>query len=97
MAVPVLESVTTIIDQLANGISVSAKVSMRYETLRLCTFRNYPINKPFRIKLAKAGFYYASNDDEVICYCCAKRVGNWRESEHPMNAHRLMAPNCSYL
>ncbi|XP_052218153.1 baculoviral IAP repeat-containing protein 2-like [Dreissena polymorpha] len=95
---PVFSPVNGIINRLAEGKRVHPKESMRHESLRLCTFRTYPTyGKPSCIKLAKAGFYYASQGDEVICYCCAKRISNWNEKDDPMRAHRLVSPSCPFL
>ncbi|KAH3810583.1 hypothetical protein DPMN_138976 [Dreissena polymorpha] len=95
---PVFSPVNAIITRLAEGKRVHPKESMRHESLRLCTFRTYQTyGKPSCIKLAKAGFYYASQGDEVICYCCAKRISNWNEKDDPMRAHRLVSPSCPFL
>ncbi|XP_052218629.1 uncharacterized protein LOC127836190 [Dreissena polymorpha] len=95
---PMISPVITIINRLAEGSSVHPKESMRHESLRLCTFRTYPTHgKPSCIKIAKAGFYYASQGDEVICYCCAKRISNWNERDDPLRAHRLVSPSCPFL
>ncbi|KAH3810584.1 hypothetical protein DPMN_138977 [Dreissena polymorpha] len=95
---PVISPVITIINRLAEGRCVHPKESMRHELLRLCTFRTYPTHgKPSCVRLAKAGFYYASQGDEVICYCCAKRISNWNERDDPLHAHRLVSASCSFL
>ncbi|WAR28343.1 DIAP2-like protein [Mya arenaria] len=86
-----------VIDRLSRGERVNPKESMKYETLRLCTFRTYPSQgKPSAMKFAGAGFYYASNADEVICYVCAKRISNWRENDDPMAAHKRITPECKF-
>ncbi|XP_052215618.1 uncharacterized protein LOC127834078 isoform X2 [Dreissena polymorpha] len=91
-------TVIGIIERLALGQQVPAKESMKYEMLRFCTFRQYPPSgKPSTIRLAKAGFYYATNRDEVICYCCAKRISNWKENDDPLLAHKHVTPNCDFL
>ncbi|KAH3810520.1 hypothetical protein DPMN_138915 [Dreissena polymorpha] len=95
---PALSPVINIINRLAEGRSVHPKESMRHELLRLCTFRTYPTHgKPSCLRLAKAGFYYASQGDEVICYCCAKRISNWNERDNPLRAHGLVSPSCPFL
>ncbi|KAH3810432.1 hypothetical protein DPMN_138824 [Dreissena polymorpha] len=97
-AFPVVSPVITIINRLSDGRSVHPKESMRHELLRMCTFRTYPTHgKPSCLRLAKAGFYYASQGDEVICYCCAKRISNWNERDDPLRAHRLVFPSCPFL
>ncbi|KAH3810450.1 hypothetical protein DPMN_138842 [Dreissena polymorpha] len=95
---PVISPVITIINRLAEERSVHPKESMRHELLLLCTFRTYPTHgKPSCLRLAKAGFYYVSQGDEVICYCCAKRISNWNERDDPLHAHRLVSPSCPFL
>ncbi|KAH3810514.1 baculoviral IAP repeat-containing protein 2-like [Dreissena polymorpha] len=95
---PVVSPVNAIVTRLAEGKRVHPKESMRHESLRLCTFRTYQTyGKPSCIKLAKAGFYYASQGDEVICYCCAKRISNWNERDDPLRAHKLVSPSCPFL
>ncbi|XP_053392220.1 uncharacterized protein LOC128554910 [Mercenaria mercenaria] len=92
------EPLLTVINNIAEGKRVPPQITMRYEMLRFCTLRSYPKeNKPFITRLAGAGFYYANSGDEVVCYCCARRKSNWIESDNPMEIHRQMNPNCSFL
>lgn len=92
------EPLMAIIDKLADGQRVPPQISMQYEMLRFCTLRSYPKeNKPFITRLAQAGFYYASNGDELVCYCCASRKSNWVETDIPLDVHRQMNPNCKFL
>ena len=87
-----------ILERLANGEHVGAHESMKYEILRVCTYRNYPgEDKPFRIQLASAGWYFASDGDEVVCYCCGLRKSGWKEIDNPMKIHELLRPTCDYL
>ncbi|WAR15349.1 DIAP2-like protein, partial [Mya arenaria] len=83
---------------LAKREKVHPKESMRYEMMRFLTLRSYPSDgKPSVLKFAKAGFYYAANKDEVICYCCAKRISNWKPDDDPYQAHKRITPNCSFI
>ncbi|XP_053404434.1 baculoviral IAP repeat-containing protein 3-like [Mercenaria mercenaria] len=87
-----------IIDKIADGQRVPPQISMQYEMLRFCTLRSYPKeNKPFITRIAQAGFYYANNGDELVCYCCARRKSNWSDSDIPLDVHRQMNPNCRFL
>ncbi|XP_053378484.1 death-associated inhibitor of apoptosis 1-like [Mercenaria mercenaria] len=87
-----------IIDKIAEGQYVPPQNSMKYEMLRFCTLRSYPKeNKPFIIRIAEAGFYYACNGDEVVCYCCGRRKSHWNVNDNPMDVHRQMNPKCSFL
>lgn len=91
-------SVKEVLDQMSLGINVPVAVSMRHETLRLATYRNYPNNhKPYAIKLAKAGFYFAGTADELVCYCCGRRKSNWLVTDDPIEVHSNMSPNCRFL
>ncbi|XP_052239940.1 baculoviral IAP repeat-containing protein 2-like isoform X5 [Dreissena polymorpha] len=92
------EPLSLIISQIAEGKSPRPQVTMRYELLRLCTLRTYPKdNKPFRTKYAAAGFYYASDGDGVVCYCCGIRRYGWVETDDPMEVHQIINPRCKFL
>ncbi|XP_060599559.1 baculoviral IAP repeat-containing protein 2-like [Ruditapes philippinarum] len=92
------EPLMHIIDKIAGGERVPPQVTMRYELLRFCTLRSFPKhNKPYITRIAQAGFYFANTDDEVVCYCCARRKSNWREDDIPIEIHRELNPNCSFL
>lgn len=87
-----------IIDQIAKGKPPAPHVSMRYELLRFCTLRSYPKeDKPYLIKLAEAGFYYASDGDGVVCYCCGIRRYNWTADDQPMKIHKRINPTCKFI
>lgn len=95
---PVFEPMAVILNKIASGEHVPPEVSMRYEMLRFCSLRSYPQgNKPFLIRFAQSGFYYASNGDEVVCYCCAKRVSSWTSQDDPLQVHRQISPTCRFL
>ncbi|KAL4221219.1 Baculoviral IAP [Mactra antiquata] len=92
------EPVAKIIHKLSIGERVLPQVSMRYELLRLYTFHTYPKeNKPYIIRLAQAGFYYANNGDEAVCYCCARRRSLWDETDNPWSVHQRLNPSCKFL
>ena len=92
------EPVLDIIKMIADGNDPGPQVTMRYELLRMCTLRNYPKeDKPFLIHFAKAGFYYAAEGDEVICYCCGLRRHSWVGTDVPYRIHQRINPNCKFL
>ncbi|XP_060554205.1 baculoviral IAP repeat-containing protein 2-like [Ruditapes philippinarum] len=92
------EPMMTVINKIADGQRVPPRTTMKYEMLRFSTLRSFPKeNKPYITRLAGAGFYYANEGDEVICYCCARRRRNWTEFENPLEVHRELNPNCSFL
>ncbi|KAH3803891.1 uncharacterized protein LOC127834472 [Dreissena polymorpha] len=93
-----IEELRRIVDKTVQGEPVPAQESMRFELLRSCTYRTFPKDgKPDVRKLAEAGFYYASNSDEVICYCCYKRISNWKADDDPMAIHRRISPECRFF
>ncbi|KAL4232519.1 Baculoviral IAP repeat-containing protein 2 [Mactra antiquata] len=92
------EPMLSVIARLASPNPPTPHVSMRYELLRFCTLRTYPKgDKPYLIKLAAAGFYYASDGDGVVCYCCGIRRYNWNGKEDPMKVHKGIKPHCKFL
>lgn len=91
-------SLTSIVSQLAEGRPLEPRETMRYELLRTCTFRTYPKGrKPFLTRFAKAGFYYASDDDGVVCYVCGIRRYGWTESDDPETVHRRINMHCKFF
>ncbi|XP_060573024.1 uncharacterized protein LOC132730958 [Ruditapes philippinarum] len=92
------EPIMEIIDLIAAGTPPTPHISMRYELLRFCTLRSYPKeDKPYLIKLAEAGFYYASDGDGVVCYCCGIRRYNWTAEDNPKKIHERINPSCKFL
>lgn len=87
-----------IINQIAEGKSLPPQITMRYELLRMCTFRTYPRgNKPFLSHFAQAGFYYASDQDGVVCYCCGIKKYEWSEKDNPVAVHKRLNMNCNFF
>ena len=72
--------------------------NMNIEANRLASFQNWPSDAPVRpTPLAKAGFYYYGQNDEVKCFSCRGRVLQWAPGDDPMNEHRRHFPNCPFL
>ncbi|XP_060589383.1 baculoviral IAP repeat-containing protein 3-like isoform X2 [Ruditapes philippinarum] len=70
----------------------------KFEFRRLLSFQNWPQECPvFPIKLAKAGFYYNNNGDEVKCFRCGTVKSDWQAEDDPNEIHRLLNPDCPYL
>ncbi|XP_052216589.1 uncharacterized protein LOC127834626 isoform X2 [Dreissena polymorpha] len=95
--VDVLRKLYDVVERTLKSVSVPAQESMVFELLRICTFRTFPKNdKPDVGAFAAAGFYYASQNDEVICYCCYKRISNWGKSDDPSAVHVRISPECKF-
>ncbi|XP_064478356.1 baculoviral IAP repeat-containing protein 2-like isoform X2 [Ornithodoros turicata] len=45
--------------------------------------------------LAREGFYYSGNGDEVVCFFCGCRLGNWRHGQRRFRGHGDYYPSCS--
>ena len=71
---------------------------MYFEADRLASFQTWPSDAPVRpIPLAKAGFYYYGQNDEVKCFSCRGRVLQWAPGDEPMTEHRRHFPYCPFL
>lgn len=72
--------------------------TMAMEFLRLCSMHDYPSNQgPSLLRLAKAGFYYEGNGDELICFSCGVRNRNWSYGDSPTEIHKRLSPGCKFL
>lgn len=73
---------------------------MRKESNRLKTFQmNPPWPKEYVDikKLAKAGFFYAFNGDNVHCAFCRGQVCRWDRDDDPMSEHARHFPSCPFI
>lgn len=71
---------------------------MNVETERLSSFEKWPESAPVEPKqLAKAGFYYTGNTDEVKCFCCRGCISSWEEGDLPLYKHKLHFPFCRFV
>ena len=87
-----------ILDRIAKSEKVGARESMKFEILRICTYRNFPTKGiPYAILLAGAGFYYASTGTVLICYCCGIRKSDWYETDNTLKIHKSLRPSCDFI
>ena len=70
---------------------------LRYETERLETFIDWPINWINPVALAAAGFYYLRSKDYCACVFCKGIVGQWALEDEPMVEHRKHFEKCPFL
>lgn len=61
---------------------------------RLRTFDNWPVNFIDKYELARAGFYYLNNSDQVRCVECGGVIGQWEIGDVPFVEHRKFFPEC---
>lgn len=82
----------------ANSKPEVFKTTYRYETERIATFSTWKIDSPVdAVRLAKAGFYYSGNEDEVICFSCEGRIKNWNYGDIVQKKHSELFPNCDFV
>ena len=71
---------------------------MRFESHRLTTFTTWPASaKVGANKIAKAGFYYTGNYQEVKCAWCGCSIANWEYGDQVMARHRRSKPDCPFI
>lgn len=73
---------------------------MRKESNRLKTFKmNPPWPKDYVDihKLARAGFFYAFNGDNVHCAFCRGQVSRWDRDDDPMSEHAKHFTTCPFI
>jgi len=71
----------------------------RYERRRLETFHQaWPANAKVEAwKMAKAGFRYTGQEEEVTCAWCGCVLGDWQYGDQVMARHRLASPDCPFV
>ncbi|KAK9871338.1 hypothetical protein WA026_011605 [Henosepilachna vigintioctopunctata] len=87
-----------IIPQLISQPSSSVNLDFTQESVRLASFRNWPI--PHIVtpeSLASAGFYYFDNGDNTKCAYCKGVMTSWLPEDDPDKEHKRHFPNCAYV
>lgn len=70
------------------------EAELRREECRLSTFVNWPVTHITPASLAKAGFYYTFNQDQVKCAWCEGVIGQWEVGDDPFTEHQKFFPMC---
>lgn len=78
---------------MTEGESVDLKIIEN----RLRTFDNWPVTYINKHDLARAGFFYLNNSDQVKCCECGGIIGQWEEGDIPFIEHRKFFPNCAIV
>ena len=80
------------------GDMISVQEQMMFESNRLCSFQAWPTNaKAYAFQLAKSGFYYSGEADEVVCFACEGRIRDWQDRDIPMQKHIERYPTCPFI
>lgn len=72
-------------------------VFLRYEQVRLDTFRTWPLQSPTPTQLPNAGFYYSKNGDLTVCAFCDVGIEKWEKHDQPWAEHEWFSPFCPLL
>ncbi|OPL21709.1 hypothetical protein AM593_06116, partial [Mytilus galloprovincialis] len=91
------EEYNKFVDQQQSKQSSYLNESMQFEWCRLSSFASYPNTNISVIKLAKAGYYYNGNGDEVVCYFCKSKNKHWKSTDDPEEIHKEKAPECPFV
>jgi len=71
---------------------------MKYEQVRLTTFRSWPANAKVEAwKMAKAGMLYTGQLEEVTCTFCGCIISDWQYGDQVMSKHRQASPSCPFI
>ncbi|CAC5373534.1 BIRC7_8 [Mytilus coruscus] len=71
---------------------------MIFELARLETYKSAPKTlRAWRIKLAKAGFFYTGNGHKCRCAFCGFSYNLWTEADDPEDIHGILKPDCPFL
>ena len=62
------------------------------ELVRKLTFENWPSTVVRPDDLARAGFFYFSDGDNVQCAYCLGIIGSWEPQDVPLSEHRRHFP-----
>ncbi|XP_033740539.1 uncharacterized protein LOC117327596 [Pecten maximus] len=86
-------------NEIIYAISVGSVAEFKiYEWGRLKTFISFPMDCPIRpIILAKYGFYYTGNTDEVVCFSCNVSHSNWKRGDSVYAVHYQISKRCRFM
>ncbi|GIY08509.1 baculoviral IAP repeat-containing protein 2, partial [Caerostris extrusa] len=70
----------------------------KYEEERIKSFSSWKVHYPVDPdRLAKAGFFYTGNEDEVVCFSCHGHIKGWNYGDVVLKKHAEMFPNCNFV
>ncbi|XP_060783954.1 E3 ubiquitin-protein ligase XIAP [Neoarius graeffei] len=65
---------------------------------RLNSFQTFPHSEEVPAeRLARAGFYFTGESDQVRCFSCQHTVDDWHQGDNPVERHHSVSPACSFL
>jgi hypothetical protein len=73
---------------------------LKSHKVRLDTFYDWPSRATrcvYPKDLAVAGLFFTGIDDRVQCAYCRQFLHTWVQGEKPLDEHRKLFPDCSFL
>ncbi|MGH0160309.1 UNVERIFIED_CONTAM: hypothetical protein FKN15_065733 [Acipenser sinensis] len=71
---------------------------METEQSRVTTFHTWPPHASVQPQiLARAGFFYTGQSDNVKCFYCDGGLRNWESGDDPWQEHAKWFPRCDFL
>lgn len=70
------------------------QVDLKNEMCRLATFKYWPNPNISPQSLAKAGFYYINQADQVKCAWCKGIIAKWERNDNAFEEHQRFFPDC---
>lgn len=65
---------------------------------RLSSFQAFPHSAQVPAeRLARAGFYFTGESDQVRCFSCLHTIENWHQGDSPVERHKSVSPACMFL
>ena len=65
---------------------------------RYLSYKEFPdASLAYPTRLAEAGFNYVGPDDAVQCFSCSVTRRDWEFYDNPVEIHKRLSPNCSFL
>ena len=83
-------------DVLSSNSEFSEKY--KYEWARYASFKDFPDSAPVMpLTLAKEGFYYTGQGDQVRCYLCGLVYQNWKRNDNIREIHQALSKHCKIV
>lgn len=70
---------------------------MNFEKYRIRTFKNWTNKNVSRSGLARLGFYFFGETDQVQCHFCEVEIHSWVQGDNILFEHSKYSPNCKLL
>jgi hypothetical protein len=70
---------------------------LKREDVRLGTFKNWTCTEISAEELARAGFFYFNQEDQVQCIFCFGIIKYWQPFEYAMSEHRRLFARCPFV